>query len=256
MDLSKIKPIYLILVVVLGFALWKLPDALQHSQANEQSQKELDSYLAVKEKALTPADNLAIKSFLRNLAGIFKKLDEAQTPECQLASDHPKPRIIDWNLLWYSFQAGPSAKSRDIFFDKVSTLNSQNPFPRLNLTVGDGFTQDIANENWNPGTLTYIQNLQQENILFIAKLENVRDPKFNGDDSFQTGIATIGIWACDLSAGKVLCKHTLHVNSDDSSGLPLKTAPMNNKLRIELLEKSVEEVKNHCRKWMTESVSK
>ena len=250
MDLSKIKPIYLILVVVIAFAIWKLPEAMQHSQANEQNQQELGNYLDEKGKALSKADSDSINSFVQTLERIFTGLDAVNATECQINSGHKKPRILDWNLLWYLFEVDPATKSKDLFFEKVSTLNSQNPIPQLNLTVGDGFTQDMGKQQWNPGTLTYIENVLQENLLFIARLEKLVAPEFTRDESFQAGVATVGVWACDLAGGKAICKHTLTVQSDDSYGMPLKVEAMNQKLRLELLEKTVEEVERFCWEWM------
>ena len=132
MDLSKIKPIYLILVVVIGFVIWKLPEAMEHSQANEQSEKELGNYLEEKEKELSPEDIDEINSFQRTLGSIFSRLDDVSSTECQINSGHSQARILDWNLLWYVFEVDPAIKSKDLFFEKVSTLNSQNPFPGLN----------------------------------------------------------------------------------------------------------------------------
>ena len=49
----------------------KLPEAMQHSQANEQNQQELGNYLDEKGKALSKADSASINSFLQTLEGIF-----------------------------------------------------------------------------------------------------------------------------------------------------------------------------------------
>ena len=253
MDFSNIKPTHLILVLVLGFAVWKIPEALRHSQKHEPVRKELNSYVEAKDQPLSKADSLEIQTFLASLGEIFTQLDTFPDSDCQLKSAALRPRILDWNLLWYMFRAKPEQKSRDAFFDRVSTLNSQNPFSQLSLTVGDGFTSDLGLDKPNGGTLGYIRTLNEENLIFLAKMEEMQAPRSLGDKSFEAGSSKVGIWACDLANRKVLCRHTLTVSSNDSRGLPLKTKALNNKLRLELLEKTVQEVQAHCKDWMGSS---
>lgn len=248
------KPIYLVIAVAVGFALWKLPEALNRSETYNESRpvKELDQYLADKGKPLSGTDSLEMRSFYDLLGKLAPQMEAAKQGGCKLKekTQGVAPRIMAVSLLDY---VQDSIANKEIYyFDEVSTLNSKKPFNRLNMTLGDGFTGDLAHENWHQGFMGYVRNLQKDGLLFIAKVENVIPPRMIARRNFYAGTATVGIWACDLKEGKVLCKQSIDVKSDNSSGLPMKGSAMNKKIRLELLEKAAIETELWCKQWMAQ----
>jgi|GEM_PF-4195081 len=248
------KPIYLILIVVIGFVIWKLPEAMQQSesQQNASSAQELDAYLEDKGRPLTKTDSSEMQSFYDLLSTLRSHLHEAKRGNCDLGvvAEATQVRLIGRTFLDYLNDSDPSKEKG--YFDQVSTLNSQNPFSKVNQTCGDGFTADMAYQKWHQGLLGYVRNLKEDRLCFVVEVERVVMPKMIADRDFYGGTVQVGITACDLEVGKVLCKQSIDVKSDDSRGLPKKGSAMNQQLYLELMEKAVRETELWCEKWMAE----
>lgn len=253
MEFFKKNPVYLILIVVALIAIWKLPEAINQSEEynNSRPVKELDEYLEVKGQALGQKDSLEVNQFYATLAKLHEALPEAGIKQCSLKelTEAKEARVMDKALLDFVFKSRPAEEKE--FFKKVSTLNSQNPFPRVNLSLGDGFTDDLADRNWHKGLHSYISHLKADRILFIATIEQMKKPQYLGERNFIEGECKVGIWACDLIEGRILGKNRIIIDNDDSRGLPLKTEAMNQKLYLELLEKSVVGTQDYCTNWLT-----
>ncbi len=253
MEFFKKNPVYLILIVVALIAIWKLPEAINQSEEynNSRPVKELDEYLEVKGQALNQKDSLEVNQFYATLAKLHEALPEAGIKQCSLKelTEAKEARVMDKALLDFVFKSRPAEEKE--FFKKVSTLNSQNPFPRVNLSLGDGFTDDLADRNWHKGLHSYISHLKADRILFIATIEQMKKPQYLGERNFIEGECKVGIWACDLIEGRILGKNRIIIDNDDSRGLPLKTEAMNQKLYLELLEKSVAGTQDYCTNWLT-----
>ena len=244
----------MIVALAVLLAIWQLPKAFRQSEAyeNASSTKELNAYLALKDKPIDQTDSLEIANFLGTVVGMSEDLAEANYGRCQLNADKAKvqPRIMTKALLDGLTREAPMSKEE--YFEKISSLNSSNPFERLNLTNGDGFANDLMRKNYHKGLLRYVHNLKNDRIVFIAEIEKVVAPVYRGERQFIEGNCRVGIWAADLEAKKVLCKSAIEVQSDNSSGLVLKSPSMNQKLYLELIEKAVSEVEKYCKAWLSE----
>lgn len=235
-------------------AIWQLPKAFQQSDASENiaGTQEVNKYLSLKDQPLDKADSLEVQSFLVQLDSLKHNLATASYGRCKLGADKPGGALRIMTMSLVACLTSQEMIGKDAYFENVSTMNSQNPFAKLNRTTGDGFTYDMVHGKYHKGLLSYVQNMMQDRILFVAEIEKMTRPIYRGERNFIQGNCRVGIWACDLVAGKVLCKSAIEFSSDNSSGLQLKAEAMNQKFYLELLEKTVVEVERYCKMWLAE----